>query len=209
MTSIEHALLGINSVVAGGLDRRYGWQLAALAGAAAMIPDWDGLTILFGADLFADAHRVWGHNIIACVIIGVVLGAADHRLDLATPAARWLVSILPLAISAEQIPPRRTRSWRGGSIWVFVAVAAAASHLVADLLFSGTATLSDWHLKLLWPFSERGWIYPMVPWGDPGATVVMVAGMLAMARSPSRRRPIAALTLAAVTVYILVRGVIA
>lgn len=209
MTSIEHALLGINGVVAGGLDRRHGWQLAALAGAAAMIPDWDGLTILFGADLFADAHRVWGHNIIACVAIGAVLGAADYGLDLTTRAARWLALILPVEIATDPIPPRPTRSWREGAIWIFVAVAAATSHLVADLLFSGTATLSDWHLKLLWPFSDRGWIYPMVPWGDPGATVVMVAGMLAMARSPSRRRPIAASTLAAVTVYILARGLVA
>lgn len=209
MTSIEHALLGINGVVAGGLDRRYGWQLAAIAGAAAMIPDWDGLTILFGADLFADAHRVWGHNIIACAAIGVVLGAADYCLDLTTRAARRFARILPVAIATEAIPPRRTRSWREGAIWAIVAVAAAASHLVADLLFSGTAALSDWHLKLLWPFSDRGWIYPMVPWGDPGATVVMVAGMLAMAQSSSRRQLIAALTLAAVTLYILIRGLVA
>ena len=63
MTTFEHALLAINGVLATGLQRRYGWQLAGVAAVAAISPDWDGLTIAFSLAAFAAGHRVWGHNL--------------------------------------------------------------------------------------------------------------------------------------------------
>ena len=48
MTTLEHAMLGINGVLATGLQRRFGWQLVAMAGGVSVAPDWDGLTILGG-----------------------------------------------------------------------------------------------------------------------------------------------------------------
>ncbi|MGD9128399.1 MAG: hypothetical protein PVH19_13570 [Planctomycetia bacterium] len=61
MTTIEHAMLGIDGVLAVGLNRRWGWSLCAMAGVVAIVPDWDGLTLLGSASLFDAAHRVWGH----------------------------------------------------------------------------------------------------------------------------------------------------
>lgn len=45
MTTFEHAMLGANGVVASGLHDRFGWRLVALAAIAAIVPDWDGLTV--------------------------------------------------------------------------------------------------------------------------------------------------------------------
>ena len=56
---------------------------------------------------------------------------------------------------------------------------------------SGHATLDDWGLPLLWPFSDRRWVFPMVRWGDAVPTAIFVAGMFAMVRWPGRREWIA------------------
>ncbi|MEN6458225.1 MAG: hypothetical protein ABFC63_04790 [Thermoguttaceae bacterium] len=60
MTVYEHAMIGINGTLAIGLYRRHGWQIVALAGVAAEIPDLDGLAIVLGPSLYADGHRYWG-----------------------------------------------------------------------------------------------------------------------------------------------------
>ena len=46
MQALEHAMLGGGLVLAAGLHRRFGWQLAASAAVCATLPDWDGLTVL-------------------------------------------------------------------------------------------------------------------------------------------------------------------
>jgi len=46
MTTYEHAMLGITGALAAGLHRRYGWQIVAMAGVTAVLPDWDGLSLL-------------------------------------------------------------------------------------------------------------------------------------------------------------------
>lgn len=93
-------------------------------------------------------------------------------------------------------------------VWIAVGVAAALSHLAADLVVSGTDTLADWELKLLWPFSDSGWVFPLVRWGDPSISIVFSAGMLTMAVRPARARPVAAATLALVVVYLALRRVV-
>ena len=42
-------MLGVDGALAVGLHRRYGWQIVAWSGCAAVLPDWDGLTLLLGA----------------------------------------------------------------------------------------------------------------------------------------------------------------
>jgi hypothetical protein len=64
MTVYEHALVGIDGALALGLQRPHGWQIVALAGFATLLPDFDGLTILFGIQCYADGHRLWGHNLL-------------------------------------------------------------------------------------------------------------------------------------------------
>ncbi len=92
--------------------------------------------------------------------------------------------------------------------WAAVGVLASYSHLAMDVLFSYGKNLNPWEVPLAWPFSSRGFAYPMVAWGDPGTTIVLAAGMLAMARWPSRIRAIAAVTLVGVAIYVGLRGVI-
>ncbi len=70
------------------------------------------------------------------------------------------------------------------------------------MIFSGTATLGDWELKLLWPFSDRGFVYPLIPWGDIGVTLLFVTGMFAMLRWKTRTAWIARLTLLVAVGYI-------
>jgi hypothetical protein len=64
-------------------------------------------------------------------------------------------------------------------------------------------------VPLLWPFSSAICAYPLVPWGDIGATLIFVAAMFAMLRWPARIRAIAAGSLIAVVAYMVVRGIFA
>ncbi len=204
MTTFEHAMLGINGAIAAGLHRRYAWRVAALAGVSAISPDWDGLTILGGMELFDHAHRAWGHSIFTCVLLGCVLAGLDFRFDLVGRGERMLCWTLHRPSKA--LATRLDRNWRRLAIWLTVAIVAAVSHLAADLVYSGTAELSDWHLQLLWPFSTRGFVFPMVHWGDVGVTIIFVISMFAMVRRRDWIQPIALITLTLVVVYIVVRG---
>ena len=64
-------MLGINGAVAVGIHHRHGWKIAAMAGVAAASPDWDGLVIIFSRSAFAEGHRLWGHNVFACIVVGL------------------------------------------------------------------------------------------------------------------------------------------
>jgi hypothetical protein len=206
MTSFEHAMLGVTQVLATGLHHRYGWQLAAMAGAVALSPDWDGLTLVCGINVFDQAHRAWGHNLFVATVVGASLAILDYRYDLAGRAKRVLQRILRDNSRRDPLRSRAQRTRSGYGIWFVVGILVALTHLAADLVFSGTATLSDWHLRLLWPFSDRGFVFPLVPWGDVGTTVVFVAAMFAMWRWPSRSQWIAIGTLTLVAAYLAVRG---
>ncbi|MEO8499200.1 MAG: metal-dependent hydrolase [Planctomycetota bacterium] len=204
MTSFEHAMLGINGVLAAGLQRRYAWRIAALAGVAAISPDWDGLTILGGIELFDHAHRAWGHSVFTCAVLACVLAGLDFRFDLVGQGERLLCWALRLPSKA--LATRPDRNMNRLMIWLLVAIVSTMSHLAADLVYSGTAELSDWHLQLLWPFSSQGFVFPMVHWGDVGVTILFVIGMFAMVRRRDWIQPIALITLILVLVYIVIRG---
>ncbi len=207
MTTFEHAMVGITGSVAAGLHRRYGWRLVAVAGLAAICPDWDALTLLGGVGLFDRGHRVWGHNVFAAGLLGALIGALDYRLNLTGRAGLWLgryikVSAKPQPASPDPPPAPRQVTW------IVVGALAAFSHLAADLVVSGTETLGDWELKLLWPFSDRGWVFPLMRWGDPTVSIIFSAGMLTMALRPAQARPVAAATLALVVVYLVLRRIV-
>jgi len=208
MTTYKHAMLGVTGTLAAGLDRRYGWQIAAVAGFIAVLPDWDGLSIVFGAAVFDRAHRTLGHNLLVCTLLGAVVAALDYRYDLASRVKDSAGRYLRLLASKQPSTKRNVFRGHGLCIWIVTGVLASLSHLAADLVFSGHATLSDWGLRVFWPFSDRVWVYPMVPWGDPGTTLIFVAGMFAMIRWPSRRQLAAGMTLTLVLGYISIRGVV-
>ena len=90
MTVYEHAMIGINGTLAMGLHRQHGWQIVALAGMAAVLPDLDGLTILLGPSLYADGHRLWGHNLLVAGLVAAVVSVVAYQTDTPTKAQRWL-----------------------------------------------------------------------------------------------------------------------
>jgi hypothetical protein len=208
LTSFEHAMLGIDGVLAVGLNRKYGWQLAAVAGMAAVMPDWDGLSILVSAQLFDESHRVWGHNLLSCLVLGLLIGTCDYRWDLVTRVARPLVRLGRSEIPAAKLAVRHHFSLGGLAVWLVTSALATLSHLPADLVVSGTATLEDWKLKLWWPWSDAGYVFPMVRWGDAVITIVFVVGMFAMVRWRSQTQNISCCTLAGVIAYLVIRRLI-
>ena len=206
MTTFEHAMLGIDGVLAVGLDRRWGWSLCAMAAVASAFPDWDGLTILGGASLFAAGHRIWGHALIVCLSVAAIFAMLDYRYDLMTRSARFFVRVTRLTIPNTQLTARTDFSPYGFAIWIVVAMAATVSHLIGDIVVSGTAELADWSIQPFWPFCKKGLVFPLVPWGDPGISIIFFVGMFAMLRWKHRIQTIAIVTLLAVAVYAAIRG---
>ena len=199
-------MLGIDGALALGLHRRYGWQIVAAAGCVAVLPDWDGLTLCFGANCYAAAHRVWGHNLLVAGMLGAALGWVLYRFDFLTNVQQRAAQKLPFFSTAGSGISPPERSVRAALVWVAVGFFAACSHLLGDLLFSAGKNLPVWNIPLLWPFSHRGFSYPMVAWGDVGTTVIFAIGMIAMARKPRHIQSIAICTLLLTAVYIVIRG---
>lgn len=212
MTTYEHAMLGACGVLATGLfrRRRYGWPLVAIGAVTAVLPDWDGLSLALGPAMFDRLHRAAGHSVLICVLVGAAVAALDYRYSLACRAARLARASLGRFISDVHAPSPIRRRFRASelAVWIAVGAAASLSHLAADLVFSGHARLADWGLTLLWPFSDRQYVFPMVRWGDAMPTVIFVVGMLAMVRRPDKIERIARLTLVAEIGYIVLRGIV-
>jgi membrane-bound metal-dependent hydrolase YbcI (DUF457 family) len=208
MTVYEHAMVGICGALATGLDRRYGWQLVAWAGFASVLPDFDGLTILGGPQLYTEAHRLWTHNLLVAGLSAAILSVVAFETDAPTRIRNWLAKRRGLSLfspGATQREPSR----RGRDVWVWVAVgiAAAYGHLLIDVIYSAGRGLPIWGVPLLWPFSYVEYDYPVFPcWGDVGATLIFAAAMFAMLRWRDWIHVIAAGSLAAVAAYVVIRG---
>jgi len=231
MTTYEHAMLGINGALATGLHRRHGWKIVALASAAAIAPDWDGLPMLIDMAAYESGHRVWGHNLLACLILAVLLGTLDYRFDISGRLARRLVRFGPfrelepfvdvrrVGVRSVELPDAPSDSKSSTSktsnsttewawiVWIVVPFVAAISQIPADAVVSGGKGLSDWPLQPLWPFSDVQFVYPMVPWGNVGVTIIFAIGMLAMVRWKNRVQSISVATLCLVATYIFAWGV--
>src|SRR5262245_36692727 len=104
MTVFEHPMFGASLALLAGVRRRHGWGLIATAAAAAALPDWDGLSILFGSNAYAAAHRVWGHNLLVAGLGGAVVGIVGLL------AARSVRVRALLTRPAAELPPPPPRS---------------------------------------------------------------------------------------------------
>lgn len=201
MTVFEHVMMGTSLALAARLQQRHGWHMAALAGVAAALPDWDGLTILLGGRTYALGHRVWGHNFLSAAVLGGVAGLVEYRwAPLGRLIDRAAVRKGRLGTDAAGIraPPHR----HDPLLWVAVGAAAAVSHLFADYFYSGYGGEAAWRqqtwpLQLFWPFSHRGWSRAVVPGGNLGTTTLFLVEMFALYRWPGRATLIAWLTLVA------------
>ncbi len=203
VTVYEHAMLGANLALLAGVRRRHGWGIVAAAAVAAALPDWDGLSILFGPTAYADAHRVWGHNLLAAGLGGVAVGLLGLLVARSVRVRTWLAR-------PPAGPPAPPPASAGTAVvWAVVGGVAGLSHLLADVVFNGGAGLPAWPVPLLWPWTRRGWAVPVVPWGDVTITLLFVGEMFALYRLPGRDRVVAALTLAAGSAYLAARALAA
>ena len=214
MTTFEHAMLGINGALAFGLHEKFGWRIVALSGVAAVAPDWDGIPMLFDMARFESGHRVWGHNLISCLLLGLLLGTLDFRFGF----SKWIVRQFAKlktngtdsgSVSANQQSLNEEPHVQRNPRWftlVAVSTIAALTQIPADALVSGGQGLSDWALEPFWPFSAFEFVYPMLPWGNIGLTVIFAIGMLALAKKPHRAKLIAIAALGFVIGYIIVWG---
>lgn len=209
MTFYEHGMVGWTLALALGGQREHGWRVAGMAAVAAILPDLDGLSLLAGPSAYAEMHRVWGHNLVAATTGGLLTGMAGYLANLSPRVQYSAAAVLSrLASDVSMSTKISPFAWHDFAVWVLVGVAAGLSHLPADLVFSGAADLPPWPIPLLWPFSEQRWQMDIVPWGDPGPTVILVAEMFALYRWPGRSQAIAGLTLLLLVGYIGLRWLV-
>lgn len=223
MTTPEHTLVGIHLALATGRDRAWGWRAVALAGLASNAPDWDGLTLLVDMAWFDRGHRVWGHNLAAICLVSAAVAALVSRWDVIGGAATRATALLRragLSPAGGPVPPPAAAAGREGhghggpgddgplafGAAFLTAAVAQAVHLPCDMVVSGGNGLSHWEVRPFWPFSAVGCVWPLIPWGDVGPTLILMAGIVVAA---SGRRGVAATsaaTLALLVAYLVVRG---
>ncbi len=209
MTTPEHTLVGIHFAFATGLHRFVGWRGVAMAGVASNIPDWDGIPMLFDMQRFESGHRVWGHGILSIILSSLLMGFIQIRWDWIGCAANWIRRNLPrTAIAAA---PQNTE-WLiggvGGLVFASIGICAQLLHLPCDMVVSGGNGLSDWAIQPWWPFSSAAYVYPLIPWGDIGPTVILMAGIISIAKRNSHLTQTSSLTIVTLCGYLIVRGFI-
>lgn len=207
MTTPEHTLVGLHAALACGRDRAWGWRAVALAGLISNGPDWDGLPMLVNMARFEPGHRVWGHNLPVILLISLLVAAVLSCWDLIGGVGQRLGR--RFGSSEAQLFIEQDSRPLGFKAAALTALVAQALHLPCDMVASGGHGLSHWHVQPFWPFSNAGFVYPMIPWGDPGPTIILMSGLIVMAQ---RRRQVAATsaaTLFGLVAYLLVRRFVA
>jgi membrane-bound metal-dependent hydrolase YbcI (DUF457 family) len=202
-------MLGGTLALAVGAHRRHGWPVVLVAGAAAALPDWDGLSLAFGPAAYSAAHRVWGHNLLAALLAGGLVGGLGYLCYHSAAVrgkAHTLLEKLGQAPAASQPPPRS--SAHALAVWAAVGVLAGLGHLPADVIYGNSPGSGGWPVPLLWPFSSRGWSLPLLGWGDLGPTLIFIGEMFALYRRPARAQLLAWVTLLALLGYLAIRWAI-
>jgi membrane-bound metal-dependent hydrolase YbcI (DUF457 family) len=205
MTSLEHALIGIHSALALGLQRRVGWSAVACAGAASVLPDWDGLPMLFDMARFEPGHRVWGHSLLVMAGTSLLLALVLVRWDwIGKWVERW--GRRPSEAAGTSVD-QSSLSWGGLTIAsaFLIAFVAQGIHIPCDMVVASGQGLANWPVQPWWPFSRNGYVFPMVPWGDPSATVILMSGVIVQARRRSDVCLISIATLGILVAYLVVR----
>jgi membrane-bound metal-dependent hydrolase YbcI (DUF457 family) len=174
-----------------------------MAGLASNVPDWDGLPMLVDMRRFEAGHRVWGHNLLAILVSSFVLGwtqAQFHWIESIGNRVRQRFSLAP----PEPLPALPVVC--ATIIFSVIAGCSQLIHLPCDMVVSGGEGLTDWLVKPFWPFSNVGYVFPLIPWGDIGPTVILMTGAIAIARRSSHASAIAVGTLAILCLYLIGRG---
>lgn len=201
MTTPEHTLVGIHAALAMGCHRHWSWPAVVMAGLASNLPDWDGLPMLIDMQRFELGHRVWGHNVFAILLTASLIAWLQHRYRwiefVGQRTQRLLPSDASLTIPSDRTPPM---------VYFLVALATQLIHLPCDMVVSGGNGLTDWLVKPLWPMSDAGFAFPLIPWRDVGPTIILMAGALGVSKVRQRASVISLITLLALVTYLMVRG---
>ncbi len=202
MTSPEHTMVGILGAMALGLHKRFGWRIVAFAAVISNVPDMDGLPMLFDMERFESGHRVWGHNFLLIVATSICLGWTQARFKWIQKIVAYGIDFLPSEVNRSQ-PSRHLPI--PILVLIFVGIGFQTLHLVCDMVVSGGQGMSNWPVKPFWPIWQVGYVYPLIPWGDIGPTVVMMAGIIGIAKF-GRDQLVATLTLILLVAYMCFRG---
>lgn len=195
-------MVGILGAMALGLHKRFGWRIVAFAAVVSNVPDLDGLPMLFDMERFESGHRVWGHNFLLIVATSIFLGWTQARFEWIQRIGTYAIKFLPSEVKRSQ------PSWYLPIpllVFIFVGIGVQVLHLVCDMVVSGGQGLSNWPVKPFWPIWQIGYIYPLIPWGDVGPTVIMMAGIIGIAKF-GRDQFVAILTLIFLVTYLFFRG---
>jgi membrane-bound metal-dependent hydrolase YbcI (DUF457 family) len=201
MVYIEHAMLGLTLAVAAGTQRRHGPALPATAALAAMLPDWDAVSLLYGKETYVAVHRTWGHNLLLGCGGGAIVGALGYLCRLSTGIRRRTLALWErLGEKSLTHEPRPVFSPTALLVWMFVGTLAGLSHLATDMLY-------PWDIPLLWPFDERRWHYAVLDWSERGLLVLFLVEMFALFQWRKQATLIAWLTLLLFVGYVSARAV--
>lgn len=203
MTTPEHTLVGVHFAIATGLFHRYGIRSLVLAGLVSNLPDLDGLPMLINMARFESGHRVWGHNFAVIGLTSIILTVLQSRLDFLSAIA---ASINRRFSNITQPAAETVRPFSAVSVLV-CSVCCQTLHLPCDMVVSGGHGLSHWLVQPWWPLSSTGYVYPMIPWGDPGPTVILMIGIIAAVRFLSRCKTVSIMSLLILVLYLTVRRV--
>lgn len=207
MTTPEHTLVGVHFAIASGILNRYGWRAVVLAGMVSNIPDLDGLPFLVDTDTFVAIHRIWGHNITAILVSSVLVTLAQSRWDFLGAMTNRICRICMATTSTPISMPSYEKPFPPFAV-LAISMICQLIHLPCDMVVSGGYRMADWPVKPWWPFFKTGYVYPMIPWGDPGVSVVVMIGLIALARDMRHSRAISAGTLLMLVVYLTTRRVL-
>lgn len=187
----DHAMVGGTLAVAVGAQRRHGWPVIALAALAGMVPDWDALAKHFSPETYQAGHRVWGHNLFAVTLAGLLMGGLGFLMHQSLSRSR-----------PPSLPPERCGPW------LALGVAILWTHPFLDILYCGLGREAEWPVGLFWPITSEGVGWPLVSWEDRGATVILALGLIIIVVSRNYRQAAAAFSLGILFIYITVRGMI-
>lgn len=188
MVHYDHGLLGATLALAVGAERRLGWAGVVLAALAAMVPDWDALYKHIDYETYVRTHRVWGHNVFAVALAGILLGMAGYLITHSTPRGRAL-------------QPHGSFGY-----WIILTMIIALTHPLMDVLYCGLDRDADWPVALFWPLKQERFGQPWIPWSDNGATLILFVGLTITAFAPIRRQRWACISMIVFTSYVALRG---
>lgn len=195
--------MGLHLALALNLHQRHGWRALAAAALGSNLPDWDGIPMLWDMQRYEWGHRVWGHNIGAIILSSGLLAIWQGSTDVLGRLLGGLVKRL-----GDAIPNTEPVAQNTGSIAPLLLILTMVQllHLPCDAVVSGGTGLSDWPIRPWWPFSNTGYVFPLIPWGDIGPTVILMLGLIGGVKGPGPYSWWSRCTLLAVGLYLVLRG---